>query len=443
MTPSGMRARREASSEPTRLPNLRWYIILLFFFATIISYIDRQALSVNAPHLRQDLGLSASQYSYLVTAFLLAYTIGPVLAGRLIDAIGTRVGMALAMIWWSVAASLHAFGGSLAGFLVLRFCLGLGEAGTLPATIRTVAEWFPLRERAMATSIFSAGTAIGAVVAVPIVAFATASFGWRTSFLVTGLIGFLWLVPWLLLYGRPEDHPRLSNEERATILDGQIQTPLATHSPMELLRHRKVWGIILGRFMVDPIWQFYLFWLPSYLVQQRGFSLRDVGLVGWIPFFATDLGCLTGGWWSGRLLAGSGSLTRARRTVLAVGAIGTLAGLPAVYVSEAWLSVALVCCAAFAIGLWAPTALTLCADIMPRGAVATMTGLSSVGAGLGGIIFTLVIGWLVDHYSYFPVFVMAAVLPQIGYLLLTTLIGRIEPLVLDRAFTPAQADMNP
>jgi len=183
--------------------------------------------------------------------------------------------------------------------------------------------------------------------------------------------------------------------------------------------------------MVDPVWQFYLFWLPSYLVQQRGFSLRDVGLFGWIPFLATDAGSLTGGWLSGALLARTGSLTHARRVVLAAGAIGTLAGLPAVWVSQAWLCLVFVGCAAFAIGLWAPTALTLCADIMPRGAVATMTGLSSVGAGLGGIIVTPVIGWLVDHYSYVPVFVLAALLPQLGYLLLTTLTGTIEPVVFD------------
>jgi ACS family hexuronate transporter-like MFS transporter len=415
--------------ERTYIRHLRWYIILLFFFATIISYVDRQALSVNAPQLRRDLGLSATQYSYLVTAFLVAYTIGPVLAGRLIDAIGTRLGMTCAIVWWSVAASLHGFGSSLTAFLALRFCLGLGEAGTLPSTIKAVSEWFPIRDRSMATSIFSAGTAIGAVVAVPIVAFATAWLGWRASFLVTGLLGFLWLIPWFLWYGRPEDHPRLSPDERTRILTERVPSSTEPRSSLDVLRHRKPWGVILGRFTVDPVWQFYLFWLPSYLVQQRGFSLRDVGLFGWIPFLATDAGSLTGGWLSGRVLERTGNLTHARRVVLAAGAIGTLAGLPAVWVSQAWLCVVFVCCAAFAIGLWAPTALTLCADIMPRGAVGTMTGLSSVGAGLGGIILTPVIGWLVDHYSYVPVFVLAALLPQIGYLLLTTLVGTIEPVV--------------
>jgi ACS family hexuronate transporter-like MFS transporter len=419
--------------------NLRWLIIGLFFIATIISYIDRQALSVNAPHLRRDLGLSATQYSYIVTAFIAAYTIGPVIAGRLIDAIGARVGMTIAIVWWSLAASLHSIASSLSAFLTLRFCLGLGEAGTLPSAIRAVAEWFPLRERAMATSIFSSGTATGAVVAVPIVAFASVSLGWRASFLVTGTLGFLWLIPWLLLYGDPDTHPRLSATERALIGAERLPTPTTVRSPLRVLRHGKAWGVILGRFMVDPVWNFYLFWLPSYLVQQRGFSLREVGLFGWIPFLAADAGSLTGGWLSGRLLARTGSLTVARRTVLAAGAIGTLAGLPAAVVPQASLCLAFICCAAFAIGLWAPTVLTLCADVIPRGAVATMTGLSSVGAGVGSIILTPVIGWLVDHYSYFPVFVLAAVLPQMGFLLLTTLVGVVEPVRFEPPVAPEVA----
>ena len=371
-------------------------------------------------------------HSYLVTAFLVAYTIGPLLVGRVIDAIGTRAGMTIAMTWWSCAACLHAWGASVVAFMVLRFSLGLGEAGTLPSTIKAVSEWFPIRERAMATSIFSAGTAIGAVVAVPIVAFATMWFGWRASFFATGMLGFLWLVPWLALYGRPESHPRLSSAERTLILAGRGQASGLGRSPLEILRLRKPWGVIVGRFLVDPVWQFYLFWLPSYLVDQRGFSLRTIAMVGWVPYLATDAGSLVGGWLSGRLLARTGDLTRARRVVLGAGALGTLAGLPAGWVADPWLSVACICGAAFAIGLWAPTALTLSADIMPHGAVGTMTGLSSVGAGLGGILLTPVIGWLVDHFSYGPVFVMAALLPQAGYLLLTLIIGTIEPVVFDR-----------
>lgn len=421
-------ARQSGAPAAARAPfrHLRWYVILLFFGATIVSYIDRQALSVNAPHVRAELHLSATDYSWLVTAFLVAYTLGPVVVGRALDTIGVRLGMTLAVLWWSVAAAGHSAASSVAAFVALRFCLGLGEAATLPSTIKTIAEWFPIGERSLATSIFSAGTAIGAVIAVPVVALATAWVGWRASFLITGLLGFLWLVPWWLLYDRPERHPRLSPDERRLILEGRGQATSRTLSPFALLRMRKPWGIVLGRFMVDPVWQFYLFWLPSYLVEQRGFTLRTLGLVGWLPFLATDAGSLLGGWLGKRILERTGDLTRARRVVLAAGAVGTLCGLPAAFVGDAWLSMALLCGAAFSIGLWAPTVLTMCADIMPRGTVGTMTGVSSLGAGVGGILLTPAIGWIVDRYSYPPVFVLTALLPPIGFVLLTTLVGKVE-----------------
>jgi ACS family hexuronate transporter-like MFS transporter len=241
------------------IPHLRWRIIFLFFFATIISYIDRQTLSVNAPYIRRELGLSVQQYSYLVTSFLIAYTIGPTIAGRLVDTIGTRLEMAAAIVWWSVAATLHAFSRGAADLLALRFALGLGEAGTLPSTMRAVAEWFPARERSLATGIFTAGTAIGAVLAVPVVAFLTLTVGWRACFLVTGLAGFVWLLPWWRLYRPPESHPLLSSAERELILWGRPARAPASRVPITtILRVRKAWGVILGRLMVDPVWQFYL-----------------------------------------------------------------------------------------------------------------------------------------------------------------------------------------
>ena len=245
--------------------HLRWYIVFLFFFATIISYVDRQALSVSAPVVRQDLGLSAARYSYLVSAFLAAYTIGQTITGRLVDRLGVRLAMALFIAWWSVAGMLHAAATGFLSLLLLRALLGLGEAGTLPSTLRAIAEWFPQRERALATSIFTAGTAIGALLAVPIVAFVTLAVGWRASFLVTGLFGFVWLAVWLPLYRAPEQHPRLTEEERSLIFtdraDGADRTerPPGERVPIRvILARRKPWGIILGRMLVDPVWSFYL-----------------------------------------------------------------------------------------------------------------------------------------------------------------------------------------
>ncbi len=411
--------------------HLRYYVIFLFFFASIISYIDRQTVSVNASHIRDEMRLSNSQYGYVVTAFLVAYTIGPTLTGRLMDVVGTRIGMTACMIWWSLAGMLHAAPAGFGGLLLFRFLLGLGEAGTLPGAVRVASEWFPQRERSLATSIFSAGTALGALVSVPIVAAVTLAVGWRACFLVTGLLGFVWLVPWLSIYRRPEEHPRIDPEERQMILAGRVATGAAERPSFRaLLSHRKPWGIIVGRMMVDPVWWFYVFWLPTYLVDVRGFSLKAVAMFGWIPFLATDVGSLTGGFLSRRLLSRM-DLTRARKRVLLAGALGTLLGLPAAFVTQTWLCLALISGVAFAIGLWAPTVLSLCADILPTRAVGTMSGLSGTGAGIAGILFTNLTGWLVDNVSYVPVFLIAAFLPPLGFLCLSRIMGRIEPIELE------------
>jgi MFS transporter, ACS family, hexuronate transporter len=416
-------------SPPIR--HLRYYVIFLFFFASIISYIDRQTLSVNASHIRNEMGLSNSQYGYLVTAFLIAYTIGPTLAGRLMDVVGTRIVMSACMIWWSLAGMLHAAPAGFAGLLFFRFLLGLGEAGTLPGAVRVASEWFPQRERSLATSIFSAGTALGALVSVPIVAAVTLAVGWRTCFIVTGLLGFVWLAPWLAIYRRPEDHPRIDPSEREMILAGRVVTGASERPSIRaILSCRKPWGIIVGRMMVDPVWWFYVFWLPTYLVDVRGFSLKAVAMFGWIPFLATDAGSLTGGLVSRRLLARM-DLTEARKRVLLAGALGMLLGIPAPFVSQTWLCLALISSVAFAVGLWAPTVLSLCADILPTRAVGTMSGLSGTGAGIAGVLFTTLTGWLVDNVSYVPVFLLAAILPPLGFVFLSRIMGTIEPIELE------------
>ncbi len=412
--------------------NLRWYILASFFLAQVISYVDRQALSVNAVEIRGEFGFTNSQYGYLVTAFLIAYTIGPTLTGRLIDRLGVRRGFGLCISWWSVAALLHAFTRGFSSLAGLRFLLGFGESGTLPAVSRTVSEWFPSQERSIAVSIFSAGTAIGAVISIPLIASLTLLFGWRICFIVTGLLGILWLVPWYFLSGIPESHPRIEPAEKALIVKGRVIAPPGARTGLrDLLRIRTVWGIILGRFMVDPVWWFYVFWLPTYLADQRGFGLEQIAWFGWIPFLATDLGSLSGGWVSSRILKRTGNLNRARKPILFAGAVGTLLGLPAAFVSESWLCLVLICGVTFSLGLWAPTVITLCSDVLPSKAVGTMTGLSGTGAGVGGIIFTTLTGWLVDNFSYFPVFVLAGLFPIIGFGLLHFLAGPLRPCELE------------
>lgn len=401
--------------------------------ASAISYIDRQALSVNASLIRAEFGLSNTDYSYLITSFLVAYTIGQTLSGHMVDRLGTRVALAVCAAFWSAAALLHGAVTGFVGLAVCRFLLGIAEAGVVPGAIRGVSEWFPADERSVATGMFAAGTPAGILIAAPLVAFVTLAFGWRMAFVTTGLLGFAWLVPWLRMYRLPERHPRIQPQERDLILAGRARASGANAKvwALELLRHRKPWAIILGRFMMDPVWWFYVFWLPAYLTDVRKLNLAAIGQVAWIPFLAATLGTLGGGWLSGALLRRTGSLTIARKAVLLLGAAGTLLGIPAAGAHETWVCLTLISIVTFAIGAWSTTIVGLAADILPPAAVGSMSGLSGTGAALGGIVFTMLTGWLVDRFSYGPVFWMAASAPLVGFVVLILLMGEVRQLELD------------
>jgi ACS family hexuronate transporter-like MFS transporter len=401
--------------------------------ASAISYIDRQALSVNASLIRDEFGLSNTDYSYLIASFLTAYTISQTLSGHMVDRLGTRAALAACAAFWSAAALLH---GAVTGFVGLAFCrflLGIAEAGVVPGAIRGVSEWFPADERSVATGLFAAGTPAGILIATPLVAFVTLAFGWRMAFVATGLLGFAWLVPWLRMYSLPEQHPRIQPQERDHILAGRAGAGGADAKAwtLELLRHRKPWAIILGRFMVDPVWWFYVFWLPAYLTDARKLNLAMIGQVAWIPFLTATVGTLAGGWLSCALLRKTGSLTIARKTVLLLGASGTLLGIPAARAHETWVCLSLISVVTFAIGAWSTTIVGLAADILPPAAVGSMSGLSGTGAALGGIVFTMLTGWLVDRFSYGPVFWMAASAPLVGFIVLLLLMGEVRQLDLD------------
>jgi ACS family hexuronate transporter-like MFS transporter len=411
---------------------LRWYIVGLLFAGSAISYIDRQALSINAPAIRDEFGLTNTEYAYLVTAFLVAYTFGYSASGYLVDKIGTRLAFTFFMVSWSIVAALHGFASGFGSLGALRFLLGLAEAGAVPASMRAISEWFPERERSMASGIFAAGTPGGILLAAPLVAFLTLSFGWRMAFIVTGLFGLLWLVPWLWLYHVPERHPRISPVEQRWIVGGRVQHRPGTARMADLLRYRQPWAIIIGRFMMDPVWWFYVFWLPNYLADERGFSLQAIGEFAWIPFVAGMLGTVSGGCLSAWLVRRYGSLTFARKAVLFLSAAGSLLGIPAVFVSDAWLSLTLICLVTFSLGAWATTIMTLAADILPPNLVGSMTGLSGTGAALGGIVFTVATGWLVDNYSYWPVFALAATSPLVGFAVLTRLMPEIRQIHVER-----------
>ena len=433
-------AETAATFTATRLRiGLRWWMIALVFLATLINYIDRLTISVLAPIITADLQLSNLQYASLGTWFLLAYTISQGLSGRIYDCIGTRRGFALSISVWSIAAMLHAGARGLGSFSVFRFLLGLGEAGNWPGAAKTVAEWFPVRERAFGMAIFNSGAAIGSIIAPPLIVWLQLSFGWKATFLITGTLGFLWLALWLAVYQTPDKHRWLSDEERQLIRDGRLQDrkssietrPVAPRW-RELLQHRQVWALVLGRLLVDPVWWLYITWLPLFLFKVHGFDLKKIGLFAWVPYVAADAGSLLGGFTSGWLIKRGWSVNAARRTAIIFGAILMPAGILAARTPNPMTALALIGVVLFGFQFWINNVQTLPSDFFPDNSVASVAGLCGVGAGIGSMLFTLGTGWVVDHFSYTPVLTAAGLLAPLGTLVLLGLAGTIAPVRVEQ-----------
>jgi len=415
-----------------QIRRLRWWIAGLLLAATVINYLDRQTLSVLAPLLRDLYHMSNTDYSRVVFAFMLAYTFMQSGSGRILDWLGTRRGFSLTIAWWSVAAMLHAAANSALHFGMYRFLLGLGEAGNWPGGVKAVSEWFPARERAFAIGLFNSGSCLGAVVAPPLVSWIALTWSWRAAFLLTGALGFLWLVAWLMLYRRPEEHPWITPQELAHIrwdkppgLSGD-KTGVLSYCRVrwvELFGYRQAWGLVLARMLADPVWWFYVFWLPEYLRRERDFSLAMIGYFAWIPFLTADVGNFIGGGLSSWLVKRGWPVLRARKVVMFVSAAVMIVGLPAVLTSNPAWALALISLATLAYSSWAANVLTLPADLFPRGVVASVSGLSGTGAGLGGMTFMLVVGVVVDRFSYVPVFTAAALMPLAAA---TIILGSIQ-----------------
>jgi ACS family hexuronate transporter-like MFS transporter len=411
------------------LTRLRWLILFLLFLSTVINYVDRQALSVLVPTLRSELGISSSEYGTITTLFLIAYTIGQLFAGIVIDRIGTRRGFALAILFWSLAAMLHAVARGALSLGVMRFALGLGEAGNWPAGGKAVAQWFPQQRRAFAMAVFDGGSAVGAILAVPIVATLTLNFGWRAAFFVTGVLGLLWLIGWWFVYQAPAEHRWLSKAERATVLaesGGQAAPTAAFGAALrQIIGWRQLWGLMATRMIATPVWWFYVFWLPDYLSKGRGFSLEDMRLFGWIPYLTVDLGKLVGGACSDHLLRRGYGATVARKSVMAAGALAMAGGVLVVGAETAAGALAWVSVATFGFGLWSANILALHADIFPVETMATAVGLTGMAASLGGAIFTYAIGQMVDRTGYAPVFGVAGTLALLACIALLVGVGRV------------------
>ena len=394
---------------------VRWWIVWTLFFSTVINYISRQTFSVLAPMISAQYHLSHTDLSKIFGAFQISYAVTWLLGGIFLDAVGTRLGLALAVVFWSVVNILTGFASSVFGFASFRFLLGIGEGFNWPGASKTVAEWFPSQERSLAVAIFDSGSSVGGAVAALSIPLIAIKFGWQAAFVVTGLLGFIWLFMWLRVYHTLDRHPRVTPEEVAYIRAGQEVPRVSAESGprrwLKLLGQRNVWGIVLGRALTDPIWWFYVFWLPQYLSDARGFSLQRIALFAWMPFVAADLGNFTGGLISGYCIRRGIPVVRARLWVCVFSCLPILAGIPAASVHSVYAALGLICFALWGYASWSTMGLTLPSDLFPHDVVATVTGLSGLAAGLVGAVFTFAVGILVDRFSYRPAFLVAGLMP--------------------------------
>jgi len=398
-----------------RVGRVRWWIVWTLFFSTVTNYISRQTFSLVVPIISAQYHLTNTDLGKIFAAFQVSYAVTWLLGGIFLDAVGTRIGLAVAVVFWSVVNIFTGFASTVFGFASFRFLLGIGEGFNWPGASKTVAEWFPSQERSLAVAIFDSGSSVGGAVAALSIPLIAIKFGWRSAFVFSGLIGFVWLLMWLRVYDLPDRHPRVTPEEVSYIRAGQ---DLPSVSPerglrrwLKLARDRNVWGIVLGRALTDPIWWFYMAWLPKYLSDARGFSLERIALFAWMPFIAADLGNFTGGLISGYCIRRGVSVVRARTWVCAFSCLPILAGIPAAGVHSVYAALALICVALWGYASWSTMGLTLPSDLFPQDVVATVTGLSGLAAGLVGAVFTMAVGMLVDRFSYAPAFLVAGLLP--------------------------------
>ncbi len=420
---------RPATPVPIRpvkpIANLRWYIVILLSLASQLNYLDRQTLSVLAQTIQSDLGLSTEQYSYITTSFLISYTIMYAVSGRVVDRLGTRRSFMVFVSGWSVANMLHGLARSVMQFSAFRFLLGATEPANFPAGVRAVSEWFPMRERALAVGIFNSGTAVGSAIATPVIAFIALPWGWRPAFVLTGALGFVWVLLWFLCYRLPEDHPRLSETERQLIVEGRTDTAAEPAPPIRrLLSMRETWGCILARVFTDPISYFLFFWVPKYLQQERGFTLADLGKYAWIPYVSLAVGNICSGAIPRFLVSRGWSVNRARKgAMLAVSCLIPLCYLFVTRVSSPAAALMLLVGLMFGHGAWGN--ITLPAEVFPRKAVGSVSGFAGAVGGVAGALSQYLIGREVAHVSFAPVFAACAGAYLVAFLCVHFLIGEL------------------
>jgi ACS family hexuronate transporter-like MFS transporter len=419
--------------KPRTIPHLRWWIGGLLFASTTINYIDRQTLSVLAPHLKTEFSWNNENFAMIVIGFRIAYAVMQTVAGRLVDRLGTRRGLMCAVTWYSAAAALTSLATGLKSFAFFRFLLGSGEAANWPGATKAVSEWFPKSERGWAVALFDSGSSVGGALAPLIVLWIYTRFGsWRPAFVITSVLGFLWVLVWRAFYHPPEKHPNLGAREREMILAsrGEEQGAPAKNgarpaSWRELLRLKKTWGIVLGRGLTDPVWFFITDWFAIYLVS-KGFKLETTLLGFWIPFLAADLGNFFGGGLSSWLIKRGWPVLRARKLVIGVCGVGMSLLMFATMVNSFALLISLFAVSTFCYAAWSTMGLALPSDLYPTGSVATVSGLGGTGAGIGTIISTFLIGRISDRYSFGPILMAASFIPLVATAIVFALVRQTD-----------------
>lgn len=426
-----------------KIKGLRWWIVGLISFATVINYIDRNALGIMWPEIWKDIGLGEDNakhaYAAISTFFLIAYAISKGLSGRMFDIIGTQLGFVISIVVWSVSAAMHGLARGVMSFSIFRAMLGLGEAGNWPGATKSNAEWFPVKERALAQGIFNSGASIGAIISAPLIAITYTWIGWKMTFILMGSLGLIWLIPWLILNrGTPDKHPFLTEEEKEYILSGAAPKDSKVDEKAdrclsygELIRYKESWAVMLSRFAIDPIWWLFVIWLPIYLNDAFGFNVKEIGFFAWVPYVGAALGSIFGGWLAQRMIARGVSVNKTRKRVIALSGVFMLPGLIAgAFTSNPVVAVILIAVVLFGFQIAIGNLQTLPSDYFSGKSVGTLAGMGEFAAAIGSIILSTFLIPFLSKISYLPVFILGAALVPLGIGAIFVLGGKIERLKL-------------
>jgi ACS family hexuronate transporter-like MFS transporter len=421
-----------------KINGLRWWIIFLVCIATIINYIDRSALGIMWPAMSEDLGLTKEDYAWIINIFTITYAAGKFISGKIYDKVGTKIGFVLSIFFWSLASVLHFFAKGAASLGIFRGLLGVSEAGNWPGAVKNNAEWFPVKERGLAQGIFNSGAAIGSIVAAPLVSQLFEAYDWRWTFVIIGVLGFLWIIPWLIFNKtKPNNHPWITEEERKYILEDNSQDLITNEdtkslSVIEILSIKEAWGAISARFFIEPIWWLFVFWMPIYLADQYGFNVKEIGLYAWFPYVGAMIGSLGGGWYVKHLME-KNSLDRSRKKVITIGAIiifvGIICAILFANTPEKFVSFVFVVLFGFQFSI--SNIQTIPSDLLNDKSVGTLAGLG----GSIGAVSVIIMNWLIPIItvdSYTPAFIILAILAPLSVLSVTILIKEIKPIQIDK-----------